>query len=125
MTAEADPRTCSPYPFAHLMPGARQQLRNAYASLLRERVARNAPPVKIPPPQVIDTTGGASALILIEHGCMFCGLGTQSGSAAVVVRQGRENVARELWTPKRTGAQQPGEQIKAPRRSLDEALFLI
>jgi hypothetical protein len=42
MAADASPQTCSPYPFAHLMRGARQQLRGAYASLLRERVARNA-----------------------------------------------------------------------------------
>ena len=57
--AEADPKTCTPYPFAHLMLGQRQALRAAYAVLLKERVARNAPPVLLPPPHLTDTATGA------------------------------------------------------------------
>jgi hypothetical protein len=47
-------------------------------------------------------------VLLIEEGCMMCGLSHQLVPAAVVARQGRETLARELWTPKRTGAQQLG-----------------
>ena len=97
MTPEADPRTCSPYPFAHLMPGARQQLRTAYATLLKERVARTAPPVLLPPPRVTDLGNAASPLIPIEAGCLICGIGSQEVSAAAVAREGREQVfAKQL-----------------------------
>jgi hypothetical protein len=37
-----------------------------------------------------------------------CGIGHQSVSAVVVARQGRDNVARDLWTAKRNGTQQLG-----------------
>ena len=97
MTPEADPRTCT-RSFAHLMPGKRQTLRGAYATLLKERTARNAPPVPIPRPRVAYL---ASEIPIGAGGCLFCGVGHQSVSAVTVAREGRENVARDVWTPKR------------------------
>jgi hypothetical protein len=114
---EADPNTCAPYPFGHLMIGQRQTLRKAYAALLRERVARNAPPVKVPPPRVIDRAYTASALVVVEGGCMICGVGHQKVDAAVAAREGLANVARDLWTPKRTGSQQLGGRPSANQLS--------
>ena len=106
---EADPRTCTPRPFAHLMIGQRQTLRTAYAALLKERVARNAPAVPIPPPRVTGDRGGASPVIPIEGGCMFCGVGHQTVAAVVVARAAsRDQVARDLWTPKRAETAQLG-----------------
>jgi hypothetical protein len=44
---------------------------------------------------------------------MFCGVGHQSVPAVMVAQQGRENVARDLWTAKRTGTQQLGGRPSA------------
>jgi hypothetical protein len=63
------------------MIGQRQALQQAYAALLAERVARNAPPVKIPPPAVTDVHAGSGFLVLIRDGCLFCGIGYQSVAA--------------------------------------------
>jgi hypothetical protein len=57
------------------------------------------------------TAIGAGPLVFIEDGCMFCGVGYQTVSAVVVAREGRENVARDLWTAKRTRTQQLGGQL--------------
>ena len=105
---QADPRTCSPYRFAHLKIGERQALRKAYAALLKERVARNAPPVKIAPPRVTDLNATASALVPVEGGCLFCGVGHQSVAAVSVAREGRAQIARDLWTAVRCPATQLG-----------------
>jgi hypothetical protein len=88
------------------MPGKRVELRQAYASLLRERVARNAPAVPIPPPRVAYLTFE----IPIERGCLFCGVSHKMVPAVVVAREGLQSVARDLWTPKRTGTQRLGGQ---------------
>ena len=101
---EADSRTCTPRAWAHLMPGKRTDLRQAYAALLKERAARNAAPVPIPPPPVGYLTGE----IPIEGGCLFCGVGHQMVPAVTASREGPQNLARSLWTPKRTGTQQLG-----------------
>jgi hypothetical protein len=98
------------YPWAHLKIGQRADLRQAYATLLRERVARNAPAVPIPPPRVTDDRVGASLVIPIEGGCLFCGVSNQLVPAVTVAREGPLSVARDLWTPKRTGTQQLGGQ---------------
>jgi hypothetical protein len=105
---EANPNTCAPYAWAHLKIGQRADLRAGYAALLKERVARNAPPVKITPPRVRDQA--SSAMIPIESGCLLCGVGTQSVPATQVAREGREYVARDLWTAKRTGTFELGGQ---------------
>jgi hypothetical protein len=83
----ADHRTCSPHRFAHLKLGERQTLRQAYAALLAERVARNAPPIKVPPPAVADVHAGSGSLVLIRDGCLFCGVGYQSVTAAEVAER--------------------------------------
>jgi hypothetical protein len=80
--AEAAPGTCTRYRFAHLKIGQRHELRAAYAARLKERVARNAPRVKIPPPPVTDSRSGSARLVLISDGCLVCGIGTQSMSAS-------------------------------------------
>ena len=85
--------------------------RNSAYAALQERVARNAPPIRIPPPRI--TYLASASQVLIEGGCMFCGVGHQSVSAVMVAQQGRENVARDLWTLKRTGTQQLGGQPSA------------
>jgi hypothetical protein len=119
----ADPRTCCPHRFAHLKLGERQALRQAYAALLAERVARNSPPIKISPPPVMDVSGGSGALVLIRDGCLFCGVGYQSVTAAEVAREGRGNIARAIWTPRRTaisslaGSAQGGSRSTQPERS--------
>ena len=109
MMVEANPNSCAPYAWGHVMPGMRQQLRTGYANLLRERVAKNAPPVKITPPRVRDQAN--NAMIPIAGGCMFCGIGHQKAPATEVAQEGREYVARDLWTPKRVGLQQLGGAI--------------
>jgi hypothetical protein len=96
-------------PWSHLMPGQRGELRNAYASLLRERVSRSAPAVPVPPPRIIDTASGSGPLVLVEGGCLLCGVSHQSVPATVVARaRSWEQVARQMWTPKRTETQQLG-----------------
>lgn len=108
---EAEIGTCPPHPFAHLMPGQRKALRAAYAALLRERVARTAPPVAIPPPRVTGVHSATSPLVVVEGGCLLCGVGHQSVPAAAVAREGRDRVARDLWTARRTGAQPLGGRL--------------
>ena len=58
------------------MPGARHELRTGYASWLRERSARHAAPIKISPPPVTDNRSGSAQLIIIEAGCLICGVAT-------------------------------------------------
>jgi hypothetical protein len=80
-------------------------------------VARNAPPVRVPPPRVTDRAYTASPLIPIEQGCMFCRVGHQTATAIAVAREGRDQIARDLWTPKRTGSQQLGGRPTAHQLS--------
>jgi hypothetical protein len=111
---EADPRTCTPYPFAHLMIGQRQTLRQAYAALLKERVARNAPAVPIPPPRIIDTASGSARHSGITRHLHFtagacppelfarrlCCLGlsdTRSGAAPGTHDRGQTGVLDQWW----------------------------
>ena len=51
-------------------------------------------------------------MVLVEDGCLLCGVSHQSVSATVVAQApSREQVARDLWTPKRTSTQQLGGQL--------------
>jgi hypothetical protein len=108
MLPDADPRTCTRYPFAHVKIGQRAELRAAYAALLKERVARHAPPVKVPPPPVTDRAASSGPLLLIEDGCLFCGIATQVVSAVEVAQEGHQNVASRVWVPRRIGSTQLG-----------------
>lgn len=107
---EVDSKTCNPRGFAHLMPGARHGLRTAYALWLKERAARHAAAIKISPPPVTDTRSGSAQLIIIESGCLICGIATQTMPAAEVAQLGRMTAARQIWKPKRVGATQLGAQ---------------
>ena len=105
---EVDPNTCNPRGFAHLMPGARHELRTGYASWLRERSARHAAAIKISPPPVTDTRSGSAQLIIIEAGCLICGVSHQVMPAVEVAQHGRMTTARQIWRPLRTNATQLG-----------------
>lgn len=59
---EANSNTCAPHPWAHLMIGQRRALRQAYRALLKERMARSAPAVPVPPPRIFDTAAGPTCL---------------------------------------------------------------
>jgi hypothetical protein len=47
----------------------------------------------------------ASPLVLIEGGCLLCGVGHQTVPAQWWARERRESVAHQMWTPKRTGTE--------------------
>jgi hypothetical protein len=114
MLPDTNPQTCTRYPWAHLKFGQRAELRAAYAALLKDRVARHAPPVRVPPPPVTDRAAASGPLLLIEDGCLFCGIGTQSVPAVEVAQQGgRASVASQVWIPKRVAATQLGRQSAA------------
>ena len=90
------------------MPGQRAALRTGYAALLRERVARNAPPVRISPPPITVTRVGT---VRAESGCLLCGVGSVLVDAAEVARAGgRLPAARLLWTARRTSVTSLGTQ---------------
>jgi hypothetical protein len=108
MAPESNAGTCSPYRWAHLRFAQRSALRTAYGTLLRERVARTAPPVRIGPPEVSDRITGTNPLIVIESGCLFCGIGHQSVAAAVVAAESRQIISHLVWHPVRTSTEQLG-----------------
>lgn len=83
--------SCNPYPFAHVRQSERRRLREAYAELLRERVALMAPPVLISPPEPSE--------LAWSRGCLFCGVGHLALPAAQVQRLGgRSATFRAMWT---------------------------
>ena len=97
LVAGADPQTCVITAWAHLMPGARQQLRTGYANLLKQRVARSAPDVRLPPPSPPD---GGPEVVPIPDGCLICGRSQVPMSAVEVARAGgRQRAAEQVWTP--------------------------
>ena len=106
----AEGQLCNRYSFAHLKTSQRHELRTAYAAWLKERAARAQPPVKISPPPVTDTRSGSARLVLIEAGCLICGVDHQLVPAAEVAQQGRLGVARQIWKSLRAYASQLGAQ---------------
>jgi hypothetical protein len=105
---EVDPQTCNPHRFAHVKIGQRAELRTGYALWIRERAARHASAIKISPPPVTDVRSGSAQLIIIQAGCLICGVATQTMPAVEVAQHGRMTVAREIWRPLRTHATQLG-----------------
>jgi len=94
VVAGAAPGTCSPYPWAHIRHGLRQQLREGYAAVLRDRVAANAPPVRLPPPEIEEDSGA----VPVSGGCLLCGVDAVALPASrVAVLGGREEAQREVW----------------------------
>ena len=86
LAKDANPSTCSPYPWAHVKVGARAALRSAHAAVLRERVAAGAPPVDLSPPGPL-------------AGCLVCGVASVRVTALEVARAGgREAAALGVWT---------------------------
>lgn len=82
--SEAEPGTSAAYPWAHLTDEQSARLRDGYGALMAERVARNAPPVRLAPPE--------------GRACMLCGLGHVTRPAAeVVAHGGTEAAQRRLW----------------------------
>lgn len=82
---------CNPYPWAHARLSERRRLREAYAVLLRERVALTAPPVKVLPPEPSQSVW--------SRGCLFCGVGHLALPATQVQHLGgRAAASRSLWT---------------------------
>lgn len=63
--------TCSPWPWAHVRLGQPRGIREGYAALLRERVARTAPPRPVPAPSTA---------------CLRCGVATVLVSALDLAR---------------------------------------
>jgi len=113
LTPEASPDTCSPSPWAHVKIGQRLALRQAYAAMLRARVAQSAPPVKISPPALTtDGTGTAGHEVAVNAACLFCGIGYPTMSAAEVEQaQGRANAARQVRKFKRIAPQSMGGRL--------------
>lgn len=87
---------CNPYPWAHARLSERRRLREAYAALLRERVALTAPPAKVPPPGLLGYTTSPAW----GRGCLLCGLGHLVVPADQLQRLGgRDAASRALWRP--------------------------
>ncbi len=84
--------------WAHVTEDDRASLRAAYAAMLRDRLARHAPPEGItPPPLDPFDRGGALAL---TGACLLCGVGSVVVPAAWLNRPGgREAVALDVWLP--------------------------
>lgn len=90
MAADADPATSALHSWSHVTEAQRQALREGYAALLADRVARVSPPPRLAPPE-----GHPPA-------CAMCGLGHVEVSAAEVQRLGGTARARErVWRPVR------------------------
>lgn len=73
MATEARRNSCSPYPWAHVGLAQRRALRLDYSTLLREQVARTAPPRRVPVPAP-------------SVACLMCGVGAVLVSALDVAR---------------------------------------
>lgn len=90
----ARPGKHAPRPWAHVTDDARATLRTAYATMLRERLARAAPDVTLTPPPVEFWGQDVPA----SGGCLFCGVRAVTVSAAQVARVGgREAAQRLAW----------------------------
>lgn len=93
------------YPFAHLdardgdAPALLASLRERWAALLQERIARSAPPVRLPPPPLEAREARASRVIDLDDGCLLCGASSVPMRARDVERAGgRAAAARESWS---------------------------
>lgn len=85
----APPDQCGQYPWAHVPPSTRLQLRTGYAATLADRAAASRPVQRVAPPD------GTS--------CVFCGVGHVDRSAQDVQALGGLGEARRiLWEPATT-----------------------
>lgn len=92
----------NPRPWAHVRASDRLRLRRAYVDMMAVRIARTAPPVKVPPPRAVPSVLQAPdnrAVTRLPGACLMCGIGAVPVPAMRVVRSGgMENVVREVWT---------------------------
>lgn len=92
------PATCTPQPWAHVAAEVRQACLTGLAATLAERVARNAPPVALPPPSM-DPDHGPRDTLCVPGGCLMCGVGAEALPALAVLRAGgRAQAALDVWT---------------------------
>ena len=54
--------------------------------------------------EVTDDRAGSAPLLVIETGCLICGVSHQVMPAVEVAAHGRLSIARQIWTPKRVNA---------------------
>lgn len=98
--------------WGHLSEEQMQVLRDAYGKVLAERVAKNAPPVEIAPPQPSQGAGEA-----VRGGCLFCGVSAVTASAQrVVIQGGIEAVRAAVWTEKSVSMGALGSKTSHPVR---------
>lgn len=93
------PGQSAPHPWSHVSDAKRVRVRTAYAALLRARLARMAPPVRIAPPPLDPYAIGSA--IPLAMGCLLCGVGEVVVPAGWLVgRPGRrDEVAQDVWRP--------------------------
>lgn len=109
VAADARLGTCSPSPWAHVRMRQRDALRQGYAALLAERVARSAPPRRLPPPPVEPAAG--SDIVPVPNGCLLCGVSNQVVPAVRIAQAGSaQQAARDVWIARRC----TGQSIGAP-----------
>lgn len=88
----------NPHPWAHVRNSDREALRSKFAAVLIERVALQAPPVKITPPPFDphEVTPGSQP---VGGACGICGVAHVAVAASTVIRSGGpEKVAHATWT---------------------------
>lgn len=112
------PGTANADRWGHLDEADRARLREGMVRVLAERVARQAPPVALTPPQLRpDEVGTGGPRSCVTDGCFYCGLVSVTMSALDVMRRGgQEDAARAVWslrriTPSTVGGAGSGSQV--------------
>lgn len=83
-------------PWSHVRESARADLRAAYATLLRYRLSAGSPDLSLTPP----TVRFWEPDVPVPGGCLLCGVGAVTVTAAQVARLGgREAAQRAAWRP--------------------------
>lgn len=92
----ARPGVSAPRPWSHVRESGRADLREAYATLLRERASAGSPDVTLTPPTVRYWEPDVAA----PGGCLFCGVRAVAVASGEVARfGGREAAQRSAWRP--------------------------
>lgn len=99
-----EPGTANETAWGHLAEADRARLRDGMVQVLAERVARQAPPVALTPPQLQPGEVGAAngQGVHVAGGCLYCGLHSITMSALAVLRHGGHlQAARKVWSLRR------------------------
>lgn len=98
-----EPGTANEAAWGHLDKDDRARLRAGMVQVLAERVARQAPPVALTPPEVKPGEVGAGGQgVHVTSGCLYCGLHSVTMSALAVLRLGgHSKAARSVWSLRR------------------------